>query len=275
MCPPGHRLLAPPTPFGAIFSTKSSLFLTVHVFDVLFEAETTIQLNHCLINGNIPAKEEWARLLTVMASSRGQTFNKGSYSGCPSVTAVELSFRWKYWLSFWNQPLLITSAMAETWRRGSVDQYMDVSGIQWIPNINWMKMNNFTSAAAVSFQVLSGPLFCCLCSAYTFVWCATSVQNVSGNRKQKYSYGVAPTGRVWSTPTLTIPSSTLNNSVEISVGLISFDYFMKSKAFNIFSSTIVTISYHWPPILPCSVVRLFFVQKIASKCSVFTRITEI
>ena len=119
MCPPGHRLLAPPTPSGAIFSTKSSLFLTVHIFDVLFEAETTIQLNHCLINGNIPAKEEWARLLTVMASSRGQTFNKGSYSGCPLVTAAELSFRWKYWLSFSNRFLEITSAMADTRRRGS------------------------------------------------------------------------------------------------------------------------------------------------------------
>jgi len=186
MCPPGHWLLTPPTPIGAIFSTKSSLFLTVHISDVLFEAETTIQLNHCLIDGNIPAKEEWARLLTVMASSRWQTFNKGSYSGYPLATAAELSFRWKYWLSFWNRPLLFTSAMAETWRRGSVDQHMAFSGIQWIPNMNWMKMNNFISAAVVSFQVLSGPLFCCLCSAYTFVWCATSVQNVSGNRKQVF-----------------------------------------------------------------------------------------
>lgn len=49
--------LTPPPPISAIFSTKSSLFPSIHTFDVLLEAETTIELDHRLINGNIPARK--------------------------------------------------------------------------------------------------------------------------------------------------------------------------------------------------------------------------
>ena len=54
----------------------------------------------------------------------------------------------------------------------------------------------------------------------------------------------------------------LNNNVEIDVRLVSFDYSPKSKALKIIFSIVITVSHHWPPILPCFVVSHF--AKIAS-----------
>jgi len=111
-------------------------------------------------------------------------------------------------------------------------------------------------------------------SVFTLLSAATTGKSASFSQKlftsTTTSVQVRIAGNFWTE--LLDELLTLNNSVEIDVGLIPFDYFMKSKALKIFSSIIITISRHWPPILPCCQA---FLQKIASECSVFIKITEI